>query len=78
MSLSCNVLFALGVAPQLYGHAPKQYPTPLPYHNPVGPKGPNGETAVLILLARLNFEQLWHFLQIEYPAIHDACCVAAM
>ena len=67
MSLSCNVLFSLGVAPQLYGRAPKQYPTPLPYHNPVGPKGPDGKTAVLIPLARLGFGQLWHFLQIEYP-----------
>jgi hypothetical protein len=67
MSLSSNVLFAMGVAPQLYGHAPKQYPTGLPYHNPVGPKGPDGETAVKIPLAKLTFLQLWHFLQIEYP-----------
>ncbi|CAN5320078.1 hypothetical protein BH10PSE14_BH10PSE14_08930 [soil metagenome] len=67
MSLSSNVLFAMGVAPQIYRHAPKAYPTGLPYHDPQGPKGPNGETAVLIPLAKMSFEQLWHFLQIEYP-----------
>jgi len=67
MSLSSNVLFSMGVAPQLYGKAPTSYPTGLPYHNPVGPKGPDGQTAVLIPLAKLGFGQLWHFLQIEYP-----------
>jgi hypothetical protein len=67
MSLSSNILFSMGVAPQLYGKAPAQYPTPLPYHRPLGPKGPNGESAVLIPMRRLSFEQLWHFLQIEYP-----------
>jgi hypothetical protein len=67
MSLSSNILYALGVAPQLYGKAPKQYPTPLPYHKRVGPKGPRGGTDVLIPQAKLSFEQLWHFLQIEYP-----------
>ena len=67
MSLSANVLFALGGAPQLYRRAPAQYPTPLPYHRPKGPRGPDGQTAVLIPLAKLGFEQLWHFLQIEYP-----------
>jgi hypothetical protein len=72
MSLSANVLFAMGVQPQLYRRAPKAYPTGLPYHNPVGPKGPNGETAVTIPLAPLAFEQLWHFLQIEYPEQWDA------
>src|SRR5215213_810830 len=44
MSLSSNILFAMGVAPQLYGKAPSQYPTPLPYHNPEGPPGPDGST----------------------------------
>ena len=39
MSLSSNILFSMGVAPQLYGKAPGQYPTPLPYHNPQGPAG---------------------------------------
>jgi hypothetical protein len=67
MSLSSNILFSLGVAPQLYGRAPKQYPTPLPYHKRVGPKGPHGGTDVLIPQARLSFEQLWRFLQVEYP-----------
>ncbi len=72
MSLSSNILFSMGVAPQLYRHAPKKYPTGLPYHKPRGPKGPDGKTAVLIPLARLSFEQLWHFLQIEYPEQWDA------
>ncbi len=67
MSLSSNVLFAMGVAPQLYQHAPSAYPTGLPYHNPTGPIGPDGATAVQIPLGKLGFEQLWHFLQIEYP-----------
>ncbi len=71
MSLSSNVLFALGGTPQLYGKAPAAYPTGLPYHNPVGPEGPGG-TAVQIPLARLGFAQLWHFLQIEYPEQSDA------
>jgi hypothetical protein len=72
MSLSSNVLFSMGVAPQLYGRAPNSYPTGLPYHNPVGPKGPDGQTAVLIPQAKLSFGQLWHFLQIEYPEQKDA------
>lgn len=67
MSLSSNVLFSMGVAPQLYGKAPSAYPTGLPYHNPQGPVGPDGQTAVEIPLGKLGFEQLWHFLQIEYP-----------
>ncbi|MEA3050126.1 MAG: hypothetical protein QOG84_1962 [Sphingomonadales bacterium] len=71
MSLSSNVLFALGGTPRHYRRAPGQYPTPLPYHNPVGPKGPDGQTAVLIPLSKLSFEQLWHFLQIEYPEAKD-------
>jgi hypothetical protein len=71
MSLSSNVLYALGVAPQLYKRAPTQYPTGLPYHDPVGPVGPDGQTAVLIPLAKFGFEQLWHFLQIEYPEKWD-------
>ncbi len=67
MSLSSNVLWSMGVMPQLYGKAPASYPTGLPYHNPQGPAGPDGKTAVQIPLAKLGFEQLWHFLQIEYP-----------
>lgn len=72
MSLSSNVLFSMGVMPQLYGKAPSAYPTGLPYHNPTGPVGPDGQTAVQIPLGKLGFEQLWHFLQIEYPEQWDA------
>lgn len=71
MSLASNILYAMGVAPQLYGKAPGQYPTGLPYHCPVGPVGPDGQTAVLIPLAKYSFEQLWHYLQIEYPEKWD-------
>ena len=67
MSLSSNILWSMGVMPQLYGKAPGAYPTGLPYHNPQGPAGPDGQTAVQIPLGKLSFEQLWHFLQIEYP-----------
>ncbi len=72
MSLSSNVLYSLGVQPELYLHSPDPYPTPLPYHNPVGPPGPDGDRKVLIPLSRLGYEQFWHFLQIEYPEKVDA------
>lgn len=72
MSLSANVLFAMGGTPILYGKAPASYPTLLPYHNPVGPPGPGGDTSEFVPLARFSFEQLWHFLQIEYPETLDA------
>lgn len=71
MSLSSNILFAMGVAPQLYRNAPKSYPTQLPYHKPTGAAGPDGDRKVLIPLAAFGFEQLWHFLQIEYPEKYD-------
>ena len=67
MSLSSNVLYSLGVEPLLYRNSPGPYPTALPYHNPTGPSGPHGGTAVKIPLSKLSYEQLWHFLQIEYP-----------
>lgn len=67
MSLSSNVLWSMGVMPKLYRKAPNSYPTGLPYHNPKGPVGPDRKTAVQIPLGKLSFEQLWHFLQIEYP-----------
>jgi hypothetical protein len=72
MSLSSNILFAMGVPPELYQQAPSAYPTGLPYHNPTGPVGLDGQTAVQIPLGKLGFEQLWHFLQIEYPEQWDA------
>jgi len=72
MTLSANILWSMGVMPKLYGKAPGTYPTGLPYHNPQGPVGPDGKTAVLIPLGKLSFEQLWHFLQIEYPEQWDA------
>lgn len=72
MSLSSNILFALGGRPQIYMNAPASYPTGLPHHNPVGPRGPHGETDVLIPLGKFGYEQLWRFLEIEYPEGQDA------
>ena len=72
MSLGCNILHAMGVAPQLYKKAPGTYPTPLPHHNRKGPPGPDGKTEVRIPLAKLGFMQLWQFLLIEYPEQWDA------
>ena len=37
MSLSSNIYYAItGTPPKLYCNSPASYPTPLPYHNPVG------------------------------------------
>ncbi|WP_204102780.1 MULTISPECIES: ferritin-like domain-containing protein [Spirulina sp. CCY15215] len=67
MSLSANILYSLGVEPQLYKRSPNSYPTPLPSHNPKGPPGPDRQTKVLVPLSKFSYEQLWHCLQIEYP-----------
>ncbi len=74
MSLACNVLNALGAAPKLYLNSPANYPSPLPAHNLIGPKGPRGarDGDVLIPLAKFSYDQLWHFLQIERPETEDA------
>ena len=72
MSLSANVLFAIGGTPRMYGQAPESYPALLPGHNVVGPPGPDGDTSERIPLSKLSFEQLWHFLQVEYPEGRDA------
>lgn len=72
MSLAGNVLHALGGDPQLYLCSPPSYPASLPYHRPRGPRGPDGARQDLIPLGKLSFEQLWHFLQIEYAEKRDA------
>ncbi len=72
MSLSANVLFAMGGTPQMYGKAPDAYPALLPGHNVVGPPGPDGDRSERIPLSKLSLEQLWHFLQVEYPEALDA------
>ncbi|HTV18615.1 MAG TPA: ferritin-like domain-containing protein, partial [Polyangiaceae bacterium] len=72
MSLAGNVLHALGGDPALYLCSPGRYPASLPYHRPRGPRGPDGSRKDLIPLAKLSFEQLWHFLQIEYAEKRDA------
>lgn len=68
MSLSSNILFALGKQPQLYGKSPSSYPTNLPGHAKLGPDG----KPLAIALGKLSVEHLWSFLEIEYPAKADA------
>lgn len=72
MSLSANILYSMGGEPQMYLKSPSPYPTPLPYHSPAGPPGPDGDRDVLIPLGKFSYEQLWHFLQIEYPEVVNA------
>lgn len=68
MSLSSNVLYSLGTLPQLYLRSPAPYPTDLPGHAKLGPD----HRPLALPLAKFSFEQLWHFLEIEYPATADA------
>lgn len=68
MSLSSNVLYALGRQPQLYLHSPSPYPTNLPGHARLGPDA----KPLSLPLAKLSLAQMWHFLEIEYPAASDA------
>jgi hypothetical protein len=68
MSLSSNVLFALGQMPQLYLRSPAPFPTNLPGHTRLGPDA----KPLALPLAKLTAEQLWQFLEIEYPAEADA------
>lgn len=68
MSLSANILYSLGEDPQLYKRSPGPYPTNLPHHGRLGPDAQPLE----IPLAKLSFEQLWCFLEIEFPAAKDA------
>ena len=68
MSLSSNILFSLGKLPQLYMHSPSPYPTNLPGHARLGPDS----KPLALPLAKFSLEQLWHFLEIEYPAVVDA------
>jgi Ferritin-like len=67
MSLSSNILFALGQMPVLFGKSPT-FPASLPGHSPHGPNG--GRAA--IDLAPLSEAHLRQFLLIEYPAPADA------
>lgn len=68
MSLSSNVLFSLGQMPQLYLKSPSPFPTNLPGHARLGPDG----KPLALPLAKFSREQLWQFLEIEYPAEVDA------
>ncbi|MFT6006737.1 MAG: hypothetical protein ACI9SX_001717 [Pseudoalteromonas tetraodonis] len=68
MSLSSNVLFSLGQMPELYQKSPGQYPTNLPGHSKLG----QDAKPLQIPLAKLSSDQLWKFLEIEYPENIDA------
>lgn len=68
LSLSANILFSLGVQPQLYLRSPSPYPTDLPGHARLGPD----RKPMALPLAKFSSEQLWQFLEIEYPAAVDA------
>lgn len=68
MSLSSNILFSLGQQPQLYMRSPSPFPTDLPGHSRLGPD----HKPLSLPLAKFSYEQLWHFLEIEYPAKADA------
>jgi len=68
MSLASNILYSLGQEPQLYGKSPWPYPSNLPGHAYLGPDG----KPMQIPLAPFSLEQMWKFLEIEYPATMDA------
>ena len=73
MSLSSNMLYAFGGVPELYRKSPgppngPHYPVNLPGHAKLGPDG----KPMLIPLASLSYNQLWKFLEIEWPERHDA------
>jgi Ferritin-like len=68
LSLSSNILFALGTQPVLYGKSPGPFPTNLPGEAKLGPD----HEPVRLTLAKFSCEHLWKFLEIEYPATADA------
>lgn len=67
MSLSSNILFALGQMPVLFGESPT-FPANLPGHSPDGPSGGRAT----INLMPFSEAHLRQFLLIEYPAPADA------
>lgn len=73
MSLASNVLYSLGGDPQIYGNAPASYPSHLPGHkqNELC-SNDNDSRNIPIPLAKFSFDQLSHFLAIEYPAASNA------
>ncbi|BDX06304.1 ferritin-like domain-containing protein [Planctobacterium marinum] len=74
MSLACNVLFAVSNEPPLlYKNAPESYPAVLPGHRANQADNPKDNTRNQpIPLAGFSFDQLSHFLAIEYPESADA------
>lgn len=72
LSLAANVLYSLGEDPKIYGEAPASYPASLPGHKVNSLNGDNDSMNLPIPLAKFSFDQLSHFLAIEYPAPVDA------
>ncbi len=68
MSLASNLLYAVGGQPEAYLRSPSAFPTNLLAHATNGPDG----KPLLIPLAKFSYEQLWRFLEIEYPEPRDA------
>ena len=68
MSLASNILYSLGQQPELYLKSPGPYPSNLPGHSKLGPD----HKPLALPLSKLSLEQMWHFLEIEYPAKADA------
>lgn len=70
MSLAANMLFSLGVQPELYQKSPSPFPANLPGHKRFEPSSPS--TLMSIPLAKFSVAQLGEFLEIECPAEADA------
>lgn len=73
MSLSSNILYAVGGNPALYLRSPNAYPTNLLGHAKDGPD----HKPLSIPLAKFSYAQLWQFLEIEWPETVDAIPQAA-
>jgi hypothetical protein len=67
MSLASNILYSLGQQPELYLNSPN-FPSNLPGHAVLGPDS----KPMLLPLAKFSVDQLWKFLEVEYPANSDA------
>ena len=67
-----RALFA-GSGPEIYGQSPSSYPAVLPHHAQNVSSGTRNEPwSSPIPLGKFSFDQLSHFLAIEYPAPADA------
>ena len=77
LSLSSNLLFALGGTPEIYNYAPCTYPTNLaaflhdkkfwPYHDEPKSKYYKYKEPMPLDLGPISYAHLWQFIQIEWP-----------